>query len=195
MPKKCTIGKCPNDLIARGMCGMHYQRWRKFGDPQKTLPRRGNDRPRPVVTERTCKECGHVGPPDQFVTRKNLCKPCSNAYKAQWLANNPDKAAAIKERGAAWRKRYELRRRAQRNGLDPDVIEKYYSDHDGRCEICGDKPDEGQRDLNMDHDHASGAFRGMLCDNCNSGLGRFKDDPERLKSAIQYLYRTQEYAR
>jgi len=41
----------------------------------------------------------------------------------------------------------------------------------------------------MDHDHASGDFRGMLCDNCNSGLGRFKDDVTRLESAINYLKR------
>lgn len=189
MTKTCTIDECPSELVARGLCGMHYQRWRKFGDPLKVLPRRGNDHPRPVVTERTCRACGFKGPLDRFVSGKNTCKPCDNAYKAQWLKDNPDKAAASKERQREARQRYELRRRAVRNGLDPDEVEKYYNDHDGCCEICGQCPEPGKRDLNMDHDHVTGKFRGMLCDNCNSGLGRFKDDVERLQSAIRYLGR------
>ncbi|MFC2065070.1 endonuclease VII domain-containing protein [Chloroflexota bacterium] len=39
----------------------------------------------------------------------------------------------------------------------------------------------------LDHDHDSGRVRGWICDSCNTGLGRFKDDVELLKSAINYL--------
>ena len=51
------------------------------------------------------------------------------------------------------------------------------------CVICGD----GGK-LVVDHDHATGAVRGMLCTRCNLGLGHFRDDPELLEFAMQYLY-------
>ena len=39
----------------------------------------------------------------------------------------------------------------------------------------------------MDHDHATGKFRDWICDSCNTGLGRFKDDISTLNTAIEYL--------
>ncbi len=63
----------------------------------------------------------------------------------------------------------------------------------GKCAICrsyesrilknSTKPDS----LSVDHDHESGANRGLLCHNCNTGLGKFKDNPELLQVASEYL--------
>ena len=53
------------------------------------------------------------------------------------------------------------------------------------CEICGVTVN-----LNADHDHATGKFRGTLCSNCNMGLGSFKDDTELLQRACSYLEAT-----
>lgn len=59
------------------------------------------------------------------------------------------------------------------------------------CDIC--KQEESQvikgkiASLSVDHDHLTGKIRGLLCNNCNNGLGRFKDDIEKLASAILYL--------
>lgn len=56
----------------------------------------------------------------------------------------------------------------------------------GTCDICG-KPREGNRRLRVDHDHKTEKFRGLLCHDCNVGLGHFKDDPDLLQKAIDYL--------
>jgi hypothetical protein len=60
----------------------------------------------------------------------------------------------------------------------------------GVCSICGRSPEEaGQTRLVVDHDHATGRVRGLLCDPCNRGLGTFEDSTERLASAVRYLAR------
>ena len=51
------------------------------------------------------------------------------------------------------------------------------------CVICG-----SCETLVVDHDHVTGQVRGMLCNHCNRGLGHFRDDPQLLEFAAQYLY-------
>lgn len=57
------------------------------------------------------------------------------------------------------------------------------------CQICGKKQDVSRRrrTMVMDHDHKTGKFRGILCMGCNTGIGKFRDDPEMVKKALLYL--------
>lgn len=56
----------------------------------------------------------------------------------------------------------------------------------GRCAICLKPPKEGKV-LVPDHDHKSGRLRGLLCPNCNVGIGMLQDSPELLRNAVEYL--------
>jgi hypothetical protein len=71
-------------------------------------------------------------------------------------------------------------------GLPLDDYMSLLERQGGRCAICRENaaPDLA---LAADHDHATGAIRGLLCSRCNNGLGSFRDDPELLRSAVAYL--------
>lgn len=78
-----------------------------------------------------------------------------------------------------------------RYGLTVDEWQAMVDRQDNRCAICGSPPTPGtgpstQR-LHIDHDHRTGKNRALLCNNCNRGLGWFKDDPEQLDRAAAYL--------
>lgn len=53
------------------------------------------------------------------------------------------------------------------------------------CAICG-KPEKGKR-LAVDHCHATGRVRGLLCMNCNRAIGHFQDDPDLMLRGAQYV--------
>lgn len=71
-------------------------------------------------------------------------------------------------------------------GLSLDEYASMLQRQDGKCAICFGPP-ISPRPLAVDHDHATGKVRGLLCDRCNHGLGHFCDSPIRLSSAIAYL--------
>ena len=63
---------------------------------------------------------------------------------------------------------------------------------DSKCAICflpeSHKANNGQiKCLSVDHNHSTGEVRELLCDNCNAGIARFKEDTELFYSAINYL--------
>ena len=57
----------------------------------------------------------------------------------------------------------------------------------GRCAICGKKPSRWHRIWHVDHNHITREVRGVLCMQCNTGLGLFKDSPKLLDKAKRYL--------
>lgn len=96
------------------------------------------------------------------------CKPCHNQIGRDY-----------KQRRYGGSRHYHLRRRY---GIGAAEVDRMIRDQGGVCLICGrSDPDH------VDHDHATGRVRGILCFNCNGGLGQFADDVERLVAAIAYL--------
>ncbi|UTC30068.1 recombination endonuclease VII [Brevundimonas phage vB_BpoS-MaInes] len=70
-------------------------------------------------------------------------------------------------------------------GLSPEAMQELLEAQDNKCPICVDVLLFDQ--LFVDHCHDTGQVRGLLHKSCNSGLGFFKDDVQRLQNAINYL--------
>lgn len=95
----------------------------------------------------------------------------SRAYMKRLREENPDKVKDAKLR--------------DKYGIGLEEFRQRIEDQDGLCAICGvtmEKP-------HVDHDHVTGKVRGVLCAQCNVGLGMFRDDPSALHAAIEYLLR------
>ena len=79
-----------------------------------------------------------------------------------------------------------FRYRAKKMGACPDKILALI---ENGCAICGKKQvnNGARRVMIMDHDHATGKFRGILCSGCNTAIGQLKDDPKLVERALKYL--------
>lgn len=109
--------------------------------------------------------------------------PKRAAWAREW---NRRHRAENTARGAAWRAKHPWYSRYY--GLTPDEYAAIVRAQAGLCAICCQPlPETPGRDLNIDHDHATGRVRGVLCGTCNRGLGQFKDSIELLEAAINYL--------
>ncbi len=81
----------------------------------------------------------------------------------------------------------------QKYGLTLDQYKIMHNTQNGLCKICGNcetalQPNGSEiKDLCIDHCHKTNKIRGLLCHNCNAGLGHFFDNVNSLKSAIEYL--------
>ena len=70
-------------------------------------------------------------------------------------------------------------------GLSKEDLNEILLQQDNKCKICLE-PFIGRRPC-LDHCHTREVFRGLLCDKCNRGLGDFRDDPDSLLRAADYL--------
>ena len=69
-----------------------------------------------------------------------------------------------------------------RYGITLEIYQKILAAQGGGCAICG-----SNRRLHTDHSHSTKVVRGILCENCNRGLGMFQDSSDRLRLAMAYL--------
>lgn len=72
-------------------------------------------------------------------------------------------------------------RRYEKFGLTPELLQALGT----ACHLCGD--DVADRANAIDHNHTTGAIRGLLCKGCNNGLGMFRDRPDLLRRAADYV--------
>jgi len=160
-----------------------------------------------------CSKCGVEQPLENFYKAKggedghrNDCKACFAQRAKDWYAKPGNKEKAVtrvkkwqeenperyQQQQAEWR---DSGRKAQSDrkshlkntfGLTQEEYEAKLRWQRGVCLICQQPPAEGQM-LDVDHDHETGRVRGLLCRNCNHGLGKFYENPFLLAAAAGYL--------
>ncbi|WP_197674634.1 endonuclease VII domain-containing protein [Agrococcus jejuensis] len=77
----------------------------------------------------------------------------------------------------------------RRYGISIERYRQMMTNQDGRCNACGLEWEGWEQRFSVDHDHATGNVRALLCQPCNLALGHVQDDPERLQLLIDYLRR------
>lgn len=128
-----------------------------------------------------CTQCNSYRPIGEFAKRGDTSvgrtAHCRTCMAAKWTA------ADHSQRTRAKRSRF---------GLSYDEYLAMCIEQGNRCRVCGnpetDVHQSGRtRELAIDHDHSTGEVRGLLCGKCNKAIGLMLDDPERLRSAAEYL--------
>jgi hypothetical protein len=110
------------------------------------------------------------------------CKTCTKEESSRYQKENP-----LKVRQWGWRKHVK-----KKYNMTQDDYDQMFLNQNGVCAICGKEETHRNRsgevgNLAVDHDHKSGKIRGLLCFSCNTGIGKFGDDPDRLQNAAKYL--------
>jgi hypothetical protein len=126
-------------------------------------------------TSRTCNRCRRPEPEIRFYPsrRTGICTGCENTARS---------ARRTPEENRRWHRVQKLKG----YGLTLADYDRMFTEQGGVCAICR-RPSPDGRNLHVDHAHDSGAVRGLLCHDCNRGLGMFRDNPELLSCAARYL--------
>lgn len=178
----CELEECSTPRRSRNArwCEAHYIRWYRHGDPRaRTATARepngacfhcGGPAPkRRIFCSSLCSTRDRIGA--KFELRQ--CPVCDDPVP---FTNRADRIYC-KQRCA------DIAARARQYGLTVAQYRDLRDEQAGACAICGTFVDV----LYIDHCHKSGRVRGLLCPLCNTGLGQFQDDAQRLLNAIAYL--------
>jgi hypothetical protein len=146
--------------------------------------------------QKWCPGCKDTRPVEMFGKNKSnhdglqtRCKPCSVASVTTSRHKDPTSHRASSKRWIAANPERHADNNAKRNyGIEHGTYAEMLEAQGGRCAICKtDKPGSRTTRFHIDHCHGTKAVRGLLCADCNLGLGKFKDNVEALTAAISYI--------
>jgi len=178
--RACSVADCGRPHLARDLCGMHYGRALRTGalpgPPAQMAIRLDQHLLQNIDLERKVADCLQCGLRSPIRVRRGRSPECLIVFRRRARrARLPPKT----------RRRKRLRRLYK---LSPAEYEEMLRAQDGVCAICRQTP---PYPLYIDHCHRTGRVRGLLCAPCNTGLGMFRDSPERAMRAAAYLAQRQ----
>jgi Recombination endonuclease VII len=211
----CSVDGCdqPVYVVHRGLCVRHNARFVRHGSTQDPRPERFGEKryhplwrrwiqlrrrgelvpswrddfwrfaadisPKPENTKklRRLDDARPFGP-DNFEWAKTPTREETLAYLKAYQAANPDRV-----RASHFKNKY---------GITIAQYDAMSAAQNHKCAVCGGAESrygngKGRKRLAVDHDHATGAVRGLLCQDCNVGAGAFRDDSELLRKAADYI--------
>jgi len=104
------------------------------------------------------------------------CKDCKKQYDTEYKKTDNYKK---KVRKSKWKE--------AKINITYEKYEEMLKEQEGKCGICGTVENQFGKGMCVDHCHETGTIRGLLCTECNLGLGHFKDQTKLLENAKQYL--------
>jgi Recombination endonuclease VII len=140
-----------------------------------------------VIVLKICSKCNKSKSVVDFYRASNMksgyrnsCKECDKQYNKKWQNKSTSKET--------WRKasnRYDHRvaRRKRLYGLSDEAYQALLVKQNNRCGICQQR----LKIACVDHDHATGKVRGLLCSRCNRSIGLLGDSKEALQRALDYI--------
>ena len=206
----CSCDNCYNPIVAQNLCEMHYRRLKRHGSTDQTRAddwgkkqthplynswswmnrMEGRHRieeswkdfwvyvedigERPTEQHRLKKINTTLGyTKGNVVWSETIPSEDRATYAKEWRKRNPEKA-----KNADLKKAFGI---SYQDYLDLQQKQNY------SCKICLQKDEKNNTSLVVDHCHETGKIRGLLCSNCNRGIGMLQDNVNVLQNAIDYL--------
>jgi hypothetical protein len=175
------------DYIRKGLS-------RSCGCRTRELIATAKRQPRVTVASKRCSACRTFKPAPAFSANSRspdgLRYNCKDCHSEHMRVRRMDPAKAAIEQEACRRWRAKLSSRAsllwKQYGITIEDYNRLRDEQGGHCAICPTVPD-GAFSLCVDHDHNTGAIRGLLCKHCNKALGLLGDTIEGVTRAVDYL--------
>lgn len=145
----------------------------------------------PNVSHKPCSRCKGVLPVSEFYPHRRMksglqshCRTCAR----QWHHERPEYVKKKNMEFKAKNPTYSRdRARIVNYGVSPEQIDALRLAQSARCAGCM-RPLAGLKEC-LDHCHATGLVRGLLCNDCNVSLGRLREEPETLRRLASYVER------
>ena len=142
-----------------------------------------------------CFKCNHIKPLAEFYKHNEMtdghlgkCKWCTKRDSKTWHQSNPERSKELRAK-----ERYNNRDKYHKStlklkyGITPDIYAQMLLDQNDCCAICNKHKDSMDTRMYVDHNHETGAIRGLLCRKCNAGIGMLNDNFDLVLKAAKYL--------
>jgi len=176
---ECTK-RCPKCELTKPWSEFHIDRRRQrpgsYCKPCLSKHKRDRYIPKALAHAAECKQCGSSITVEERTSRPVLF--CGGPCRQAW-----HNAQQTRE----YRRDSRLR---SAFGISLDEYDRLLQAQGGRCKLCDTTETDSKNGvLDVDHDHATGVVRGLLCHRCNWALGILQDDPVLVRRAADYLER------